>query len=55
MKKSITIKIENKPERRGHQSHRSGSGEHDDKRTKRLKTRSDRTRQSIKDQSDGHV
>lgn len=38
-KKTITIKIERKPVALGHQSHISGSGAHQDKRTKRVRTR----------------
>jgi len=44
------MKIEIKEKKRkGHQTHRSGSGEHQDKRTKRLRTRSDQKRKALKE------
>ncbi len=42
----ITIKVK---KRKGHQPHRSGGGEHQDKRTKRLRTRSEQQRRSLKE------
>jgi hypothetical protein len=42
----ITIKTK---KRKGHQSHRSGSGEHQDKRTKRARTRSGQKQRAIKE------
>jgi hypothetical protein len=42
----IEIKVK---KRKGHQTHRSGSGEHQDKRTKRLRTRSDQKRKALKE------
>ncbi len=38
-KRTEPIVIAKKPLRRGHQNHIAGSGAHDDRRTKRLKTR----------------
>lgn len=35
----LTIKIRKKPKRMGHIAHRSGSGIHQDRRTKRQRTR----------------
>jgi hypothetical protein len=42
----IAIKVK---KRKVHQPHRSGGGEHQDKRTKRLRTRSEQQRRSLKE------
>jgi len=49
MKVAFTIKVENKPARKGHQTHRSGAGQHQDRRTKRNRTRSAQKSKAIKE------
>ena len=48
MKKSFTIKIEAPKPAKGHQPHRSGSGTHKDRRTKRNRTRGSVVKNEIK-------
>jgi len=45
--KTIRIKIVERPLRKGHQAHRSGSGVMQDARTKRERTRSSRVKKHI--------
>lgn len=48
--KKITIQIEKKPLRKGHQTHRSGAGTHDS-RPKRLRTRNNQQKRAIENYS----
>lgn len=47
MKKSCTIKLDAPKVSKGHQPHRSGSGVHKDRRTKRNRTRNASTKKEI--------
>lgn len=49
MKKKFTIKIEEKPPRMGHSPHRSGAGVHQDRRTKRARTRRDALKRALRE------
>ena len=51
--KKFTIVIETKKVSMGHQPHRSGAGNHADKRNKRCRTRSAQNKKAIQDKSDG--
>jgi len=46
MNRSFTIKIKQN-KRKGHQSHRSGAGQHQDRRTKRQRTRQAQSKKAI--------
>jgi hypothetical protein len=45
----IKIKIDHKDVPKGHSEHVSGSGPHEDKRTKRERTRADQLRKALKE------